>query len=465
MGGPPLVEDRYEPYDVLVVGGGMAGIAAAIAAARRGARTMLIEQQGSLGGLGITGATGLHTFYNIYGAEPGAQPLRAVAGIAQELVDRCRVAGGAIGHVPMERGADFVSRITPVEPEVFKHVAAQMCVSAGVKLLLHSVVDEVFTSDDRIDRVVVFNKAGRTVVRAAIYIDSTGDGDLAAWAGAPFEHYQPGETGAYTAGFTFRLCNIDLSAFEADLERRCLITQLAHAVKPGMRQPEVVRLGIHLGALRQAGDHRAPLYFLSTSIRPRELTYCNCLNFGPNDGLDPEALTAAELDVRGRMLQLVDLFKERFAGCGECYAAGTAPTVGQRRARAIHCLHDLSNEEVIAGQQFSDAVACFGFIDNGSHFVHNAGCYQIPYRALVPRDVDNLYIAGRMMTIDLIAHNSTRNTVCCLACGQAAGTAAALAVQTGRRPADVEVELLQAMLREDDALLEPVPEKAGPGRM
>jgi len=455
----PVVDpDRYKPCDVLVAGGGMAGIAAAVAAARCGARTVLVEQAGWLGGMGVTGATGLHSFFNIFGAHAGAPRMRVVAGIAQELVDRTGRLGGAVGHVPMERGAHFVSMLTPVEPEAFKLAAARMCLDAGVKLLLRTTLDEVVADGGHVEQVVVLNKAGRCALRAAQFVDCTGDGDLAAWAGAPFETFAPGDAGAYPAGFTFRLCNLDLPALEADLDARGLITQLAHAVKPGRREPELVRLGIDMRKVRQAGAADAPRYFLSSSLRPRELTYCNCINHGPNDGLDAEALSAAETDLRGRMLEVVELFRRSFAGCGDCYAAGAAPAAGQRRARAVRCCYELTRADCTSGRRFGDEVACFSFIDNPRDLVAGGGAYGIPYRCLLPRGLDNVLIAGRMMTVDTAAHNSTRNTVCCLACGQAAGTAAALACRDRRPPADLEPGLLRRTLRSAGVLLEPRPD-------
>ena len=457
----PLVDEtRYQPCDVLVVGGGMAGIAAAIAAARGGAKTALVERAGWLGGMGITGATGLHTFFNIFGAHPGAERTRVVAGIAQELVDRVGHLGGGVGHVPMERGADFVSMVTPVEPEAFKLAAAQLCLEAGVKLLLHTVLDEVRSSAGHVEGVVVWNKAGRSLIRARHYVDCTGDGDLAAYAGAPFEHFQPGRPGAYSAGFTFRLCNVDLAAMEADLDRRGLIHQLAHAVKPWTARPDVVRLVANTGALRgQPGGENAPGYFMSSSLRPREITYCNCINYGPNDGLDPEALTAAETDLRRRMFEVTDFFRKCVAGCEGCYPAGPAPSAGQRRARAIRCEYELTQEDCTEGRQFEDQVGCFAFIDNADYLVRDAGAYGIPYRALLPRGLDNALIAGRMMTVDLVAHNSTRCTVCCLVCGQAAGAAAAMAASKGVAPAHLDAQELRARLTRDGVLLAPQPDR------
>jgi len=458
---PSVVDKTDETYDVLVAGGGMAGIAAAVAAGRAGAKALLIDKAGWLGGMGITGATGLHSFFNIFDAHPGAERYRVVAGIAQDLVDRVQKLGGGFGHARMERGGDFLSMITPAEPETFKLAAFQLCREAGVKLLLHTVVDEVRSSDGHVDGVVVWNKAGRTLIHAKQYVDCTGDGDLAGYAGASFEHYKPGDRGVYAAGFTFRLCNVDLAVMETELEKRGMITQLAHAVKPGTSAPDIVRLGINLAQVHDAGEEKSPRYFLSCSLRPRELTYCNCINFGPNDGLDPDALTNAEVYLRGKMLDVADVFRKHIPGCDQCYPAGPAPSAGQRRGRAIHCEYEITQDDCTEGTQFDDQIAVFSFIDNGKFLVRDAGCYGIPYRALIPRDLDNVLIAGRMMTVDIVAHNSTRNTVCCLICGQAAGTAAAMAAGAGVAPSEVNVEKLREQLRQGGVLLEAEPDPLG----
>ncbi len=444
--------------DVLVAGGGLAGIAAATASARAGADTLLVEKAGWLGGMGITGATGLHSYFNIFAAHEDVERTRVAGGIAQELVDQCQAMGGGVGHVHMERGGDFVSMITPVEPEVFKLAAARMCEDAGARLLLHTVIDGIDASSGHVDGVRIWNKAGNSLIRAKQVIDCTGDGDVAASAGAPFQTYGPGDRGAYSAGFTFRLCNVDLQALEAHLDEAGLITQLAHAVKPGMSQPDLVRLGISTGKLRESGVEEAPGYFLSSSVRPRELTYCNCINHGPNDGLDPNALTAAEVDLRGRMFDIAAMFRDNFAGCEQCYPAGPAPSAGQRRGRAIRCDYELTQADCTSGAQFDDAIGCFAFIDNGSYLVEGGGAYQIPYRALIPKGLNNVLIAGRMMTEELVAHNSTRNTVCCMICGQAAGAAAAMASASDRNPSAVAVDDLQANLVAAGALLNPVPD-------
>jgi 2-polyprenyl-6-methoxyphenol hydroxylase-like FAD-dependent oxidoreductase len=458
MGRPTVSEDRYDEFDVIVAGGGMAGIAAAIGAGRQGAKTLLVEKAGWLGGMGITGATCLHNFFNVYGAHPQTGRLRVVGGIAQELVDRSQQLGGAIGHVRMERGGEFVSMATPVEPEVFKLAAFQLCREADVKLLLHTVVDEVRATDGHVAGVVIWNKAGRSLVHAKQYVDCTGDGDLAAYAGSECRHFATNDPGAYPAGFTFRICNVDLAEMEADLERHGLIWHLAHAVKPGGTEPELVRMGLDMQKVRQMIGDQAPSYFFAVSMRPRELTYCNCINYGPNDGLDPDALTEAEITLRAQMFGVADLFRKHVAGCADCYVAGPAPSAGQRRGRAILCEYDLTQDDCTEGRQFDDQIGCFGFIDNSRFDVREAGAYGIPYRSLLPRSLDNALVAGRMMSVDLVAHNSTRNTACCLVCGQAAGAAAAMAAARGIAPKQLDAGELRGQLRQDGALLEPQPD-------
>jgi hypothetical protein len=224
-----------------------------------------------------------------------------------------------------------------------------------------------------------------------------------------------------------------------------------------MQQPDLVRLGIDMKKLKAQGVENAPDYFLSSSVRPREITYCNCINYGPNDGLDPDALTNAEVYLRSRFLEIADLFRVNFAGCEDCYVASPAPTAGQRRGRAIRALYELTREDCTSGRQFNDQIGCFSFIDNPRDFVVNAWAYGIPFRALIPREVDNVLVAGRMISVDLSAHNSTRNTAACFVQGQAAGAAAALASQREISPYEVDVEQLQKELSGQGVLLKPVP--------
>jgi len=446
------IENEFDTFDVLVAGGGLAGFAAAISAARNGAKTILIEKNGFLGGLGVIGATALHNFFNIFDATPGAPRLRVAAGVAQELVDRIQEQGGAIGHIHLEKGGKYLSMITPVEPEITKSVLNEMLLEAGVELLLHTIITKVMTNNDLIDGVVIWNKAGYSFIPAKLYIDCTGDGDLAAYAGVPYKHFKSNDVGAYPAGFTFRLCNVDLVKMEEDLKNKKLITMLGHATKPGGTNPELVRIGFNI---RRAGFKKA-FYFYASSLRPNELTYCNCLNYGPNDGLDPKRLTNGEIYIRKLLLEVIDFFRNKIEGCQNCYAAGAAPYIGQRRGRAIHCEYELSKEDCLEGHEFDDQIGCISFIDAGNLIVKNSGAFGIPYRAIIPLKIKNLLVAGRTISPDNVAFAATRNTVPSMITGQAAGTAASIALANGILPRDIDTKLLQEKLINNGVILKPI---------
>jgi hypothetical protein len=448
------IQNELENYDILVAGGGLAGFAAALTAARNGAKTILIEKEGYLGGLGVIGAVVLHNFFNIFDATPGAPRLRVAKGIAQELLDRVQQHGGAIEDIRVEKFGDHTSIISIVEPEITKAMLNEMLLEAGVKLLLHSVIIQVKTAHNEIKGVFVWNKAGFTFITAKQFIDCTGDGDLAAYAGVSFEHFKANESGAYPAGFTFRLCNVDLVKMEADLENKGLITILGHAIKPGGIKPELVRLKFNI---RKLGFKKA-YFFYAASLCPNEFTYCNCINYGPNDGLDPHALTQGEVNIRKELLEVVKFFREKVDGCQNCYAAGSSPYIGQRRARAIHCEYELSKEDCLEGRKFEDQIGCFSFIDAGKLYVKNSGAFGIPYRAIIPLKIKNLLVAGRTISPDNIAFAATRNTICSMITGQAAGTAASIAISKGIIPRDINVKNLQEKLIEDGVLLKPIEE-------
>ncbi len=242
------------------------------------------------------------------------------------------------------------------------------------------------------------------------------------------------------------------------MEKRGVVRQIAHAVKPGMREPDLVRISLDVNELQGPDEPKVLEYFFACSLRPREFTFCNCINYGPNDGLDAKALTNAEVTLRRRMFEVAEVFRKKVKGCKGCYVAGPAPSAGQRRGRAIRCEYELTQEDCTEAKRFDDQIGVFGFIDNHHFFVREAGAYGIPYRALIPRGLDNVLIAGRMMTVDLVAHNSTRNTACCLVCGQAAGTAAAVAAAEDTTPAGVDVRQLRERLSGDGVLLEPRPD-------
>jgi len=447
------VENQYD-YDVCVIGGGTAGFVSALASARTGAKTILVEKNGFIGGTAINGATGLHNYFNIYKAFPGVPKLQLVRGIPQEIVDELIKAGGSTGHIEMEEGYDFVSMLTPVDPEVFKIVALKMCTKEpNLNLMLHtSVITTVLKEEGMIEGVVINSKAGLEFIRAKMFVDCSGDGDVVAKAGAKFRHTKGGEEGAYGVGLTFRIGNVDLEEFVNFLKGENILTQLARGIKPGDNRESIVRIGAKFSEKFKGED--VPRYFLTTSIRPNELTHVNCIGFGPLDSLSRDDLTKAEIILREKAQKTLNWLKTNISGFSDSFVSGTSISVGVRRTRAIECLYNLSREDVLEGRGFSDEIGRFGFIDNPNYFVRDGGSYGIPYRCLVPIGVRNCLVAGRMISLDFIVHNSTRNTVCCMVQGQAAGTAAALCVLENIEPSKLSSKLLRERLAKDGVYFE-----------
>ena len=188
--------------DVLVCGGGTAGFIAALAAARTGARTALVERNGFIGGTMINGAGPLHSFFNLFKAFPGAKKEQVVRGLPSELVDRLVSQHASYGHLEQDKGGNYDSMITLVDWESFKDIAFRMLEEAKVELFLHTIVAGVMKQGDAVTGAVIESKSGRQAIRAKVVIDTTGDGDVAALAGAEFvkKHDQHDECGYEAAG-------------------------------------------------------------------------------------------------------------------------------------------------------------------------------------------------------------------------------------------------------------------------
>jgi hypothetical protein len=441
-------------YDVVVVGGGTAGVVAAIAAARNGARTALVERYGFLGGCLIGGATGIHSFFNIYKAGRPTERKQVVRGLPQEIVDRLTAIGGGLGHVEMREGFDFVSMLTPCEPEAYKVLAHQMCAEAGVDLLLHTALVDAFAVDGQARGLIVESKSGREAILARRIVDCSGDADAAAMLGAPFTLYK-GEDNYYSVSMTFRIGNADLDRAVEFLRGKGALTQWATAVKWGGARESTVRLGANFRAWDNGWEEAGFRgWILSTSIREQDLTYANCTSVSIGDALNRDDLSYAEGALRAQAGRTVEFLREQVRGFEDAYVAATSAQTGVRRTRIVHCHYGLSREDVLKGRGFPDEVARFGFIDNSRYFIEDNGAYGIPYRALMPLEIDNLLVAGRMISTDRVVHNSTRNTASCMAQGEAAGTAAALSVRLGVTTQRLDPQALRAQLRAQGAYIE-----------
>ncbi|QHQ59628.1 FAD-dependent oxidoreductase [Anaerocolumna sedimenticola] len=442
---------RYE-CDTVVAGGGTAGIVAAIAAARNGARTILIDRYGFLGGTLVNGAGPLHSFFNLYKAFEGVEKLQVVRGIPSEIIERMKASGGSPGHLDQDKGGNYDSVITLIDWEIFKDVAFQMLEECKVKVLLHTMVSDVVKEGNVVKGVIIEGKSGREAVLAKTVIDTTGDGDVAALAGAGFKKKHD----TTSVGMPFGMLNVDMPRLVKFLEERDMITQLIRADK-GSETDNILRLGFDLKRIpvfKEFMDKTGMWGPLGFSMYEGNFTYINSATLRNIDATDTEILSNAAITLRHQVMTFAKMLKEHIPGFEKAYVNWTPASIGVRYTRVVECEHDMSLEEIVEGKRFDDEVMLYGFHDCAPRImIKNGGYYGIPYRALLPKKIDGLLVAGRLITSEWEAHMSTRNTVSCMAQGQAVGTAAAICAKEGILPRELDVKSLQQVLREQKVFL------------
>ncbi|MGH2531386.1 MAG: FAD-dependent oxidoreductase [Thermomicrobiales bacterium] len=437
--------------DVLVVGGGPAGIAAAIAAARGGARTRLIERYGYLGGNLTAGLVGpCMTSYSLDGQQ------QLIKGIFEEMVLRMEAMGKALHPSKAPAGSPYCGfivyghdKVTPFDPEAVKLVALDMCREAGVDLQLHTFVADALVEDDAVAGVVAVSKSGLEAIRALVTVDCSADGDVAARAGAAFE--QGREEDGLTQPMTlfFRVANVDDAKVEEYVrahpdDYRPFASLVAQAREAG--EFPIPRKGVGLYRTLEPGVWR--------------INTTRLLKF---DGTDVRDLTRAEIEGREQIKTLMAFFRKWLPGFEQVELSDTAATMGVRETRRILGEYVLTVEDLASGREFDDVIALCGYpvdihspTDDGGGAdgrYQTANVYQIPYRSLVPRDLDGLLVAGRCISATHEALGAIRVMPPAFAMGQAAGTAAALAVEWGRQPRAIPVPQLQELLVRQGAYL------------
>ena len=438
--------------DVVVAGGGTAGVVAALAAARNGAKTILIERYGFLGGTMLNGAGPLHSFFNLYKAFPEAGKIQVIKGIPQEIIDRLVAIGGCLGHLEQDKGGNYDSVITLIDWEIYKSLAFDMLTEAGVKILLHVVAAETVHEGNQLKGVIIEGKSGREAILAKAVIDTTGDGDVAAKAGAGFIK----QHGTTRVGMPFGMTNVDMSRFVDFLEEKDMVTQIIRGNK-GSDKDNIIRLGFDLKKIPLFKEYMEPRGIwgpLGASIHENNYTYINGTNIPNVDATDTVALSEAEIELRNQVMTLSKMMKENLPGFEKAYLSWTPVSVGVRYTRVIDCEHDMSLDEIVNCQRFPDEVMLYGFHDSAPRImIKDGGYYGIPYRAFIPKGVEGLLVAGRLITSTWEAHMSTRNTASCMAQGQAVGTAAALAAKAGVNPREVDITLLRDTLKQQNVFL------------
>ena len=440
----PITEDA----EVIVVGGGPAGIGAALASARNGARTLLVERYGFLGGMATAGLVG--PFMTSYGID-GQAPI--IEGIFREVVDRMVAMGAALDPAGIKGFSAYGGyhtygheHVTPFDPEALKVVAQEMALEAGVNLKLHRFFVDSLVHDDAIQGIVAASKAGLEAFKAQIVIDTTGDGDVAARAGAPFEKGRPEDGRLQPVSLFFRVGNVDDAAVQAYMDVHH-DTSFADLVRNAM----------------EAGEFSHPKHQITVFRLPRPGEWwINASRIHGIDATDPDDLTEAEIEGHRQVLYLLKFMRKRLPGFDSCCLLDTGSQIGVRETRRIMGDYVLTADDVFGARRFDDAIARVSFpidihdVQGGGGFFEGpreGPYYTIPYRCLVPRDIDRLLVAGRCISATHEAHGSLRVMPPCFATGQAAGTAGAIAVEFNAHPRDIDVELLRDSLDQQGALI------------
>ena len=439
-------------FDVVVAGGGTAGVVAALAAARHGARTALVEAKGYPGGTVVEGGTALHSFFNLWKAFPGVAKRQVVKGIPAELVERLAERGGTSGHAEMQKGYDYDSVCTAIDTELYKLVCFEMLAESGVAVHVNTLLVGAIMGGVRVKGVTVESRAGREAFFARSFVDCTGYGDLSAHAGAQYA-----EPNDYAVANSIGVGGVDVEAYGEFLESHDALSEYSEGWRGGPSD-RIVRLNGRRAKLPAAFRDEAAeigMAMVTTTVRDDYFMFVK-LNLKMSESpTDRDAVSRAELELRRRQARAVELFRKHVPGCGKAFIARTSPSLCIRRGRLIACDYDISLGDVLEARHFEDDVMVYGFHDSAPRLqVGGGGTYGVPYRALRVRGIENLLAAGMMITSDHDAHMSTRNTVCCMGQGQAAGTAAALCARRHCGTRDLAFAELRDALVEAGVCLE-----------
>ena len=394
------------------------------------------------------------TNYDAQGQRP------VVGGLFRELVDRMIPLGGAVDPADARAGSAYASfivlghdHVTPFDVEALKFVAMEMVVEAGVKLMLHTRFVDALTARDAVEGIVIADKGGLSLLEADLTIDATGDGDVAARSGADFTKGRESDGKMMPATLFFRLGNVDDAAVQEWMREHSLI-------HPGERLFECI-----VREARQRGEFGIPREHVNVYRDPRAGDYhVNTTRVHDIDGTDPADLSRAEVEGRRQVMKLVRFLREECPGFSHAVLLETGSQVGIRETRHITGDYVLTGMDVLSGARFPDAIARYAFpIDihdpTGTRGVlqglqDGRPFYEIPYRCLTPAGVERLLLAGRPISAAHDAAGSARVMPACFATGQAAGTAAALAVRSGVALREIDTDHLRSVLLSQRAILE-----------
>ena len=440
--------------DVAVVGGGPAGTCAALASARNGADTLLIEAYGSLGGMGTLGLMSVGNY---------AFGLERAPGITKEIFDKMRKTGGAIDYQekwpkattsnPLAHFAYWEGYSLDVfDPESFKITVNEMMEESGVKLLFYTRFADTIVEDDHIKAILVENISGRQAIRGRVFVDATGSGDVAARSGVPYTEPRDATGVPMPMSLMYKISGVNFEKLLEYQKKDPELTELISKAKekgelPYYRAKKPVKdMGGHYDAIYSGHIHLE----MSPLIHPGELL---CWG-GPTphewglDGTKAQDLTKAEIEIRKQIWSEVNFLKKHVPGFENAFLSAVAPYMGVREKRHPIGEYVLTYDDIENGRKFDDVVLKM-FPDPGITIVRKRqpmNKFDVPYRSLLPKKIDNLLLAGDNTSTDHGAFLHTRGVQKCMVKGEVAGIAAALSVENKAKPKDLDYRELRERL-------------------
>lgn len=438
----------YRSVDVVVVGAGPAGIGAAVAAARNGAKTLVFEAHGCIGGMGTSGM--VSPFMTSYDAPCENMIIR---GVFEELVNRMVEIGGAVDPKDVRNEQPYASyfhighnNVTPFDPHAFKLIGMRMLRESGAELLLQTQFVNVIKDGDRITGVVINNKDGLSVIEAKIVIDCSGDADVAARAGVNYIMGNEEDGNLQPASMFMRIADADMDVVNAHMAEH------SDEIRPFFGPFSWI-----IKEFPEDWDNfpRGEICIFA-DVTPGEFSI-NCSRILDIDATKAEHVTRATMIGQEQCQHIFQFMKKHAPGFENSRIIATADAIGIRETRHIEGEYKLTGDEVAACKVHEDAIACMATNmdthnkDNpgGSFFIpKNGPFFTVPYLCLVPKGISNLLVAGRAISADAIAGSAIRMMPSCMAFGQAAGTAAAMCAAQGIAPKNVDVQVLRKTLVE-----------------
>lgn len=453
-------------YDVIVVGGGISGAMAAIASARAEAKTLLVEQYGFLGGmLTASGVGPMMTFH--------AGGKKVVQGITDELITRLTDKGYSTGHIFDTTGYTYT--VTPFDAEGLKMELENMLLEAGGEILYHTMLAGVTVEDGCIRSIKVCNKAGLTDLYAKVFVDATGDADLAAWAGVRCTKGREIDGASQPMTMKIRMNNVNIDEIKKFIKENPDEFPRLNGDTDIVDKAPRLSIGGFVKTLEKARQNgeitfkREDVLFFETN-NPGEVIVNTSRVLGC-DSTEPWSLSKAEIEGRKQAEQLVVFLRKRVAGFKDAQVLYTGPFIGVRSSRQIVGLYTLTKEDILNCTKFEDVIAHSGYpidihppegekpkSENNEHLEENMKHWgevrNLPYRCLVNKEIYNLITVGRCVSVTFDALGAFRTTPFAGAIGHAGGVAASITAKTGGKAAEINIGHLHAMLRKQGGYLE-----------